>query len=148
MGCDNCGFRYFFNPTIGLAGFIENHKGEILLIERGKDPAKGKLAPPGGFADIDESAEKALSREVFEEVGLHIGNWNYLTSAVNYYTYADVTYPVLDFFYTSKTSSPADLNPCPQETISAKWIPRNSIDPASLAFPSMQEAMRQFLAET
>ena len=145
MSCRACQFTYFFNPTIGLAGFIENGNGEILLIERGRDPAKGKLAPPGGFADVDETAEEALTREVFEETGLRIKKWKYLSSAVNHYTYKEVTYPVLDFFYTAKTDEKQKLKPCSEETNGVCWIPKASIDPASLAFPSMQDAFLKFL---
>jgi len=145
MTCDACGFTYFFNPTIGLAGFIENEKAEILLIERARDPAIGKLAPPGGFADVDENAETALSREVFEETGLQIDNWQYLSSAVNHYSYKNVTYPVLDFFFTARIREEQELIPCSEETRGVSWVPIQSINPESLAFPSMQEAFRRFL---
>ena len=145
MVCAACGFKYFFNPTIGLAGFLENEKGEILLIERGKDPAKGKLAPPGGFADVKETAEEALSREVREETGLEVDGWRYLTSEVNLYTYGDITYPVLDFFFTARVESGRELDLCPTETSGAKWIHKDSIDPDALAFPSMQAAFREYL---
>ncbi|MEX0326987.1 MAG: NUDIX domain-containing protein [Puniceicoccaceae bacterium] len=148
MQCGACGFLYFFNPTIGLAGFIENERGEILLIERGKEPAKGKLAPPGGFADINESAEQALSREVFEETGLQVAGWTYLCSAVNNYAYAGVTYPVLDLFYTAKLDFGNDFKICPVEIISAGWYAKSSIDPDSLAFPSMQSAMASLLGKS
>ena len=146
LHCAACGFMYFFNPTIGLAGFILNERGEVLLIERGRDPGKGKLAPPGGFADVQENAEQALTREVLEETGLRVGTWHYLTSAVNSYPYAGVTYPVLDFFYQARVSTGPGLMPCPHETLSARWIPVNQLVPHSLAFPSMQAACKQFLA--
>ena len=145
LECSHCGFTYFFNPTIGTAGFIENDRGEVLLIKRGKNPAKGKLAPPGGFADYGESAEEALSREVREETGLEIPRWSYLTSAVNWYTYKDVTYPVLDFFYSAKAGGDRRLDLCNEETDGARWIPKESIDADALAFPSMQAAFRVFM---
>jgi len=147
LRCGNCGFTYYFNPTIGTAGFVENDKGEILLIKRGKDPAKGKLAPPGGFADYGESAEEALSREFLEETGLRISDWRYLTSAVNWYTYKEVTYPVLDFFYAAGVDGSQDLDLCSQETAGARWIAWKSIDAETLAFPSMQEAFKVFVSE-
>lgn len=144
LTCDDCGFVYFFNPTIGTAGFIENDKGEILLIKRGKNPAKGKLAPPGGFADYGESAEEALSREVREETGLEVTGWRYLTSAVNRYAYGDITYPVIDFFYAARVSGDPKLELCSSETDGAHWHAIHSIDPDGLAFPSMQHAFRVF----
>jgi NAD+ diphosphatase len=140
LTCGECSFVYFFNPTIGTAGFIENEKGEILLITRGKEPAKGKLAPPGGFADYGESAEAALTREIKEETGLVITDWRYLTSAVNWYTYGEITYPVIDFFYAASITGGQSLDPCEQETDGAHWHPAKDIDPEALAFPSMQQA--------
>ena len=42
----------------------------ILLIERGIEPYKGRWAFPGGFLNIDEAAEDGARRELFEETGL------------------------------------------------------------------------------
>lgn len=42
----------------------------VLLIERGADPFKGHWAFPGGFLNIDESAQQGAKRELFEETGL------------------------------------------------------------------------------
>lgn len=42
----------------------------ILLIERQRDPYAGSWALPGGFMDMDESADEAAIRELKEETGL------------------------------------------------------------------------------
>lgn len=42
----------------------------VLLIERGIEPYKGRWAFPGGFLQIDEAAEDGAKRELFEETGL------------------------------------------------------------------------------
>jgi 8-oxo-dGTP diphosphatase len=44
----------------------------ILLIERGKEPYKGKWALPGGFVEMDELLEKACIRELEEETGIKV----------------------------------------------------------------------------
>jgi 8-oxo-dGTP diphosphatase len=44
-----------------------------LLIERGRDPYKGKWALPGGFIDMDEPLEVACQRELEEETGIRVG---------------------------------------------------------------------------
>ncbi len=43
---------------------------QVLLVERGGEPFKGKLAFPGGFVEIDEDLEAAARREFQEETGL------------------------------------------------------------------------------
>lgn len=42
----------------------------VLLVERGIEPFKGKLAFPGGFLNPTETAEEGAARELFEETGL------------------------------------------------------------------------------
>lgn len=45
---------------------------QLLLIERGNEPYKGCWAFPGGFMNIDETAEQCAVRELYEETGLRI----------------------------------------------------------------------------
>lgn len=42
----------------------------VLLIQRGMDPYKGRWAFPGGFLEMEESAEEGALRELQEETGL------------------------------------------------------------------------------
>ena len=43
---------------------------QVLLIERGIEPYKGRWAFPGGFLKMDETAEEGAKRELKEETGL------------------------------------------------------------------------------
>ena len=43
---------------------------QVLLIERGIEPYKGRWAFPGGFLKMDETAEEGALRELKEETGL------------------------------------------------------------------------------
>lgn len=52
-----------------IFGF-DGTKLQVLLIERGIDPYKGRWAFPGGFVNMDESCEEGALRELKEETGL------------------------------------------------------------------------------
>lgn len=47
--------------------------GRFLLVERGRPPAKGLFAFPGGRLEAGETPEQAARRELFEETGLTAG---------------------------------------------------------------------------
>ena len=47
---------------------------KVLLIQRGGYPCKGSWAFPGGFMEIDETAEAAAARELREETGLELSD--------------------------------------------------------------------------
>ena len=45
---------------------------KVLLIQRGFDPYKGCWAFPGGFMNMDETADQCAIRELEEETGLKV----------------------------------------------------------------------------
>lgn len=46
----------------------------VLLIQRGNEPYKGRWAFPGGFMNMDETTAEAARRELKEETGLVVGD--------------------------------------------------------------------------
>lgn len=62
---------YPSTPVIGVGAVIwkEDH---FLLIQRGKEPMKGRWSLPGGKLELGESLQDGLSREITEETGLMV----------------------------------------------------------------------------
>ena len=135
--CASCNLTYFFNPTVSAAAFIRDHFDRVLFIRRAHDPARGKLAVPGGFIDIGESAEEGLCREVREEVGLEIKSIEYLGSRINDYPYKEVVYPVVDLIFTARALRPESAQAL-DAVAGIVWRDVREIDPEEFAFPSMR----------
>lgn len=66
-------FTYQYpRPAVTTDAIVVSPKLTVLLIERGREPYKGKWALPGGFVDMQESLETACSRELKEETGIMV----------------------------------------------------------------------------
>ena len=60
-------------PAVTVDALVFSRSGEgfyIALIRRAHPPFQGDWAFPGGFLDMDESLDQAVSRELLEETGL------------------------------------------------------------------------------
>ena len=58
-------------PVVGI-GAIILQPGQILLEQRGNEPARGQWTIPGGVVEVGESLENAVCRETKEETGLDV----------------------------------------------------------------------------
>jgi ADP-ribose pyrophosphatase YjhB (NUDIX family) len=56
-------------PRIGVSACVWRD-GKVLLVERGKEPWKGKWSLPGGSLEFGETVREAARRELAEETGI------------------------------------------------------------------------------
>ena len=70
LTCKKCDWVDYRNPIPVIACLVSDQKGEILLIKRGVEPARGEWALSGGFIEWDETVQEAGCRELREETGL------------------------------------------------------------------------------
>ena len=58
-------------PLVGVGAVVIGN-GRVLLVQRGRPPARGRWSLPGGLVDVGEPLEAAVRREVAEECGLTV----------------------------------------------------------------------------
>ena len=78
---------------IGAYGIITNNK-QIILIKKARGGYTGLLDLPGGGIEHTEKPEEALVREIMEEVGIKINNYQLINALSN-----NITWKVRDDFY-------------------------------------------------
>ena len=142
--CVECGFHFYFNPCIAVAAIVLGPDRRALFVRRAHEPAKGKLAVPGGFVDLGETAEEALRREIREEVNLEVGPLEFLCTALNQYDYRGVTYPVLDLAFVTRASSTDGIGAL-DGVESYCWLPPGEVELNEIAFPSIRTALEHYL---
>ena len=101
-----------------------------MVTTRAKDPAKGALGLPGGFADLGESQNRPSPGDP-EEVGLELIEARYLCSEPNTYPYKGVIYKTVDlaFVCRSRTLHKAKAD---DDVASLRWVPSRRDRPSAI----------------
>jgi ADP-ribose pyrophosphatase YjhB (NUDIX family) len=145
--CKECEYTHFFGPCTAVGAVTVVPDGRVLLVVRGKDPGKGLYGLPGGFVDPGETAEEALRREVFEEIGVKVTGSQYLTSFPNEYVYCGAILPVTDLFFLIQIDDPSVGGLTLQDGEIDGWELRTPTKSVlqNMAFRSNQLALQHFI---
>ncbi len=112
-----------------------------MLIERGREPFKGKWALPGGFINMDEELETACRRELEEETGIRVGELAQFKAFGS--VHRDPRHRTISVvFYSFQEEEAAPL--AGDDAAKAQWFPLNHLP--ELAFDH-QLILTEFLAE-
>lgn len=73
--CPSCGFMVWANPipvSVVLVPVARAGRTGLLVVRRGIEPGRGRLAIVGGFLEDHETWQQGGARETFEETGVRI----------------------------------------------------------------------------
>ncbi len=128
---------------LGAYGLIIEN-GKILLIKKNGGPYDGKLDLPGGTIEFGEKPSEALERELMEEVGIRVGNyqlfdadsvcfeWNFKKDVLVKVHHTGIFYRV--FQYENEVKKEVEIDTINDDSLGGEfyWISKLSRDDVSL----------------
>lgn len=114
--------REYPEAPIVTVGLIVRRGDRALIVQRGKEPAKGRWSIPGGAVDVGESLREAGRRELREECGIDVSVGDvadvFESIVRDEAGRARFHYVVIDFLaeYVSGDVTPAS------DTLDARWV--------------------------
>jgi ADP-ribose pyrophosphatase len=145
--CEACQFTQYFAPVTAVGAIATDPEGQVLLVVRAKDPGKGLYGLPGGFVDVGETLEAALTREVLEEVQLEVTSYRYLVSYPNEYNFRGFVLPVTDMFFVIEVKSFDSISLLDGEIDAWHFCNPKKKDLQRMAFESNRKALEFFLSQ-
>lgn len=142
--CENCGFEYFINPAAAVVAFITNSRGELLVQRRLREPAKGMLDLPGGFADKQETAEESVAREVMEETALEVTATRYMFSMPNVYRYSGMDINTLDMFFECEVKDTSVMK-AGDDAAECFWVSLEDIRTEQFGLRSVRHGLKEYI---
>jgi len=136
--------EYPQQPNVGV-GVVIVQDGKVLVVQRGREPAAGTWAFPGGRLELGETLAEAAVREAREETGLEIEPGE--VAAVVEFIDRDEDgrvrwhYVIIDLLATpvGGTLRPGD------DSLDVRWIGLEDIERFDLA-PRMARIVRKVLS--
>jgi NAD+ diphosphatase len=143
LKCKSCGFHFFINSAAAVAALVTNESGKLMLVTRGVEPNYGKLDLPGGFVDPGETAENAVKRELYEELGLKTKSVSYISSQPNEYIFSDYSVFTLDMAYKVIPETILGLRPM-DDILDYKFYSEEEINYDDIPAPSIKQFVKDF----
>jgi mutator protein MutT len=144
MCCESCSKSFYINAASAVIALIRNNEGKFLFTRRKNEPAAGKLDFPGGFVNIGERSEDAVTREIKEELDLNLTKVTYYTSIPNRYLYGGIVYFTLDLVYICECEDFSGIS-ANDDISDFLFMDINEVDPEDLGLESVKKIVRDCL---
>lgn len=136
LRCPACGLTEY--PKLSPAVIVGVKDGDRLLLTKYANRSYRNYALIAGFAELGESVEQTVQREVAEEVGLKVRNITYYKSQP--WPFSDT---LLFGFFADLNGDPA-IRMDDGELATAFWMPRDKIRVTNHNLSLTNEMMYQF----
>ena len=136
MVCDHCQIHEY--PKICPAVIVAVINGDRILMSKYAYGTYRRYALLAGFAEVGETIEETVKREVFEEVGLHVKNLRYYKSQP--WSFSDSL--LLGFF--AEVDGSGEIHRDEKELAEAGWFTREEIDIDDSTISLTNEMIRKF----
>lgn len=125
------GREFPHRPVLAVAG-VTFHEGRVLLIRRGREPARGRWSIPGGVVRLGETLEEALRREIREETGVEVAVLGPVEVVERILPTQDgrirFHYVIVDFACRYKGGVPRAAS----DAMDLRWVPMDRLDGVDL----------------
>ena len=113
---------------VGVASWIINMDGAVLLGLRKSSHGAGTWAPPGGHLEFGEEPKDAAIRETMEETGIDLPPINVLACGVTNDIFLEENKHYITIHYVThlKQNTTAQLRE-PNKCAGWRWFPRNDL---------------------
>jgi len=138
--CDRCQHIHYLDPKV-VVGVIVERGGRVLLQRRAIGPRYGTWTFPGGYMEVDETAEAAGQREVEEEVGLRVKPGPLL----GVYSRPAPNGPGI-LVVVFRSGRPTGRLRIGREVLEARWFHPDDIPWGDLSFETTHWALRDWLS--
>ena len=118
-------------PDVVVQGLVRN-QDEVLMIRRGNEPYKGWWALPGGGAEVRETLEGAVCREVLEETGVEVE----VVEQIGIFESVDTPRHFIIVGYSARAVGSTDAKGG-DDALEAAWVPTKDLGSLSLTPDAM-----------
>jgi len=121
--CPACAWTYY--PKVSTAaGAIIVQDGQVLLVQRAREPYKGTWMLPSGFVDYGEHPADCVVREVREETGLGVTHTEFYGI---YQQWDDMREPGHFYLVYRAEVLAGTLTNDPDENLALAWFPLDDL---------------------
>src|ERR1044071_9504651 len=135
--CVRGGVVFYLDPKVAVGAIIRGHERRIVLVKRAIEPGYGNWVYPGGYVNRGELVQEAALREAREEAGLQVR----LERLINVYSYPGRA-PVVIVYAATIVGGTLMVD---DEGLEARFFRAEEIPWDDLAFPSTNDALREYL---